>query len=540
MFFSSPFHKKQFSSLPEKLGDPFSYLPSDAVLDAFKDFLTHLDSDDALKTELQKGKMIGVLVVKNSNGEIGYLLSFSGQLFGKNEHPGFVPPVFDILTPDSYYRSGENEISAIGKEIKNLENVLKLESAMVNKNSVVIECETRLAEYQEFTKQQKILRDSLRPTATAEEIQKMNNESSTQKNQLKRLKQEVEKAKLAANIPVDQLKNQIDNLKKQREEKSRNLQRRIFRDFRFHNTKGDEKTLLDIFSDESMPPTGAGECAAPRLLEYAYRNDYQPISMAEFWIGDSPSGRVRHSGTYYHACRSKCLPIMNFMLEGVDLEKNKLDFDYENEEIKTLYRDDDILVISKPSGLLSVRGKECQTSVETWAESICRDYSGPKIVHRLDQDTSGIMVIALNINAYHHLQKQFENHSIQKKYVVLTEKIPSKKEQTIILPLAPDITNRPMQMISREYGLYAETYYKVVNEKEGKAMIDVYPRTGRTHQIRVHLSCKEGADAPIVGDRLYGSKSIVCRLMLHAEKITFEHPSTKKEMTFEDKAPFGL
>lgn len=526
--------------MPEKLGDPFSYLPSDAVLDAFKDFLTHLDSDDALKTELQKGKMIGVLVVKNSNGEIGYLLSFSGQLFGKNEHPGFVPPVFDILTPDSYYRSGEKEISAIGKEIKNLENVLKLESAMVNKNSVVVECETRLAEYQEFTKQQKILRDSLRPTATAEENQKMNNESSTQKNQLKRLKQEVEKAKLAANIPVDQLKNQIDNLKKQREEKSRNLQRRIFRDFRFHNTKGDEKTLLDIFSDESMPPTGAGECAAPRLLEYAYRNDYQPISMAEFWIGDSPSGRVRHSGTYYHACRSKCLPIMDFMLEGVDLEKNKLDFDYENEEIKTLYRDDDILVISKPSGLLSVRGKECQTSVETWAENICRDYSGPKIVHRLDQDTSGIMVIALNINAYHHLQKQFENHSIKKKYVALTEKIPSIKEQTIILPLAPDITNRPMQMISREYGLYAETYYKVVNEKDGKALIDVYPQTGRTHQIRVHLSCKEGADAPIVGDRLYGSKSIVCRLMLHAEKITFEHPSTKKEMTFEDKAPFGL
>lgn len=540
MYFTATFHKKQFSSLPEKLGDPFSYLPSDAVLDAFKDFLTHLDSDDALKTELQKGKMIGVLVVKNSNGEIGYLLSFSGQLFGKNEHPGFVPPVFDILTPDSYYISGEKEISGINKEIKNLEEVLKLESAMVNKNPIVIECETRFAEYQEFTKQQKILRDSLRPTATAEEIQKMNNESSTQKNQLKRLKQEVEKAKLAANIPVDQLKNQIDNLKKQREEKSRNLQRRIFRDFRFHNTKGDEKTLLDIFSDEVMPPSGAGECAAPRLLEYAYRNDYQPISMSEFWIGDSPSGRVRHSGTYYHACRSKCLPIMNFMLEGVDLEKNKLDFDYENEEIKTLYRDDDILVISKPSGLLSVRGKECQTSVETWAESICRDYSGPKIVHRLDQDTSGIMVIALNINAYHHLQKQFENHSIKKKYVALTEKIPSIKEQTIILPLAPDITNRPMQMISREYGLYAETYYKVVNEKERKAMIDVYPRTGRTHQIRVHLSCKEGADAPIVGDRLYGSKSIVCRLMLHAEKITFEHPSTKKEMTFEDKAPFGL
>lgn len=540
MYFTATFHKKQFSSLPEKLGDPFSYLPSDAVLDAFKDFLTHLDSDDALKTELQKGKMIGVLVVKNSNGEIGYLLSFSGQLFGKNEHPGFVPPVFDILTPDSYYRSGEKEISAIGKEIKNLENVLKLESAMVNKNSVVVECETRLAEYQEFTKQLKILRDSLRPTATAEEIKKMNNESSTQKNQLKRLKQEVEKAKLAANIPVDQLKNQIDNLKKQREEKSRNLQRRIFRDFRFHNTKGDEKTLLDIFSDESMPPTGAGECAAPRLLEYAYRNDYQPISMAEFWIGDSPSGRVRHSGTYYHACRSKCLPIMNFMLEGVDLEKNKLDFDYENEEIKTLYRDDDILVISKPSGLLSVRGKECQTSVETWAENICRDYSGPKIVHRLDQDTSGIMVIALNINAYHNLQKQFENHSIQKKYVALTEKIPSIKEQTIILPLAPDVSNRPMQMVSREYGLYAETYYKVTKEKDGRALIDIYPRTGRTHQIRVHLSCKEGADAPIVGDRLYGSKSVVCRLMLHAEKITFEHPSTKREMTFEDKTPFGL
>lgn len=231
---------------------------------------------------------------------------------------------------------------------------------------------------------------------------------------------------------------------------------------------------------------------------------------------------------------------MNFMLEDVDLEANKLDFDYENEEIKTLYRDDDILVISKPSGLLSVRGKECQTSVETWAEKICEDYDGPKIVHRLDQDTSGIMIIALNINAYHNLQKQFETHTIQKKYVAMTETIPSTKENTVILPLAPDVANRPMQMVSKEFGLYAETYYKVVAEKDGKALIDVYPKTGRTHQIRMHLSCKEGANSPILGDRLYGSKSINCRLMLHAEKITFTHPSTNKEMTLVDKAPFFL
>ncbi len=540
MFFTTVFHKKSFSSLPLKLGDPFSYLPSDAVREAYNDFLIHLDSDNSLKTELQKGKMIGVLVVKNTDGETGYLVSFSGQIFCKNEYPGFVPPVFDILTPDSYYRSGEREISAKSVEIKQLESVLKLETAMVNKNAVVIEAEKRLAEYQEFMKQQKALRDSLRASASADEIRKMNNESSTQKNQLKRLKQEVEAAKVAANIPVERLKKQIEDLKSEREDQSRNLQRRIFRDFRFHNTKGEEKTLLDIFSDEVMPPSGAGECAAPRLLEYAYRNDYQPISMAEFWYGFSPSGRVRHSGTYYHACRSKCLPIMNFMLEGVDLETNKLDFDYENEEIKTLYRDNDILVISKPSGLLSVRGKECETSVETWAEKICGDYDGPKIVHRLDQDTSGIMIIALNINAYHNLQKQFETHTIQKKYVAMTETIPSKKEGTIILPLAPDVANRPMQMVSKEFGLYAETYYKVVADNDGKALIDVYPRTGRTHQIRMHLSCKEGANSPILGDRLYGSKSTNCRLMLHAEKITFNHPSTDKIMTFEDKAPFFL
>lgn len=540
MFFTTTFHKKQFTSLPDKLEDPFSYLPSDAVREAYNDFLTHLDSNKELKMELEKGKMIGVLVVKNKDGETGYLVSFSGQIFGKNEYDGFVPPVFDILTPDSYYRSGEREVSAKSAEIKQLENVLKLEMTMVSKNPVVVDAEQRVAEYQEFMKQQKALRDSLRASASADEIRKMNNESSTQKNQLKRLKQEVEAAKVAANIPVERLKKQIEDLKSEREDQSRNLQRRIFRDFRFHNTKGEEKTLLDIFSDEVMPPSGAGECAAPRLLEYAYRNDYQPISMAEFWYGFSPSGRVRHSGTYYHACRSKCLPIMNFMLEGVDLETNKLDFDYENEEIKTLYRDNDILVISKPSGLLSVRGKECETSVETWAEKICGDYDGPKIVHRLDQDTSGIMIIAFNINAYHNLQKQFETHTIQKKYVAMTETIPSKKEGTIILPLAPDVANRPMQMVSKEFGLYAETYYKVVADNDGKALIDVYPRTGRTHQIRMHLSCKEGANSPILGDRLYGSKSTNCRLMLHAEKITFNHPSTDKIMTFEDKAPFFL
>ncbi len=540
MFFTTVFHKKEYSSLPSKLGDPFSYLPSDAVREAYNDFLIHLDSNEDLKTELEKGKMIGVLVVKNNIGETGYLISFSGQIFGKNEYDGFVPPVFDILTPDSYYRREEREISSKSAEIKQLESILKLESAMVVKNPVVLEAEKILADYQLFVKEQKHKRDSLRATATADEIRKMNNESSSQKNQLKKLKQEVEAAKVAANIPVDNLKKQIEDLKVERENMSRNLQRRIFRDFRFHNIKGDEKTLLDIFSDEVMPPSGAGECAAPRLLEYAYSNGYQPVSMAEFWIGVSPSGRVRHSGTYYHACRSKCLPIMNFMLDGVDLEKNELDFDYENEEIKTLYRDNDILVISKPSGLLSVRGKECQTSVETWAEKICGDYSGPKIVHRLDQDTSGIMVIALNENAYHHLQKQFENHTIQKKYMALTEKIPSVKENTVILPLAPDVANRPMQMISKEFGLYAETFYRVVEEKEGKALIEVFPHTGRTHQIRMHLSAKDGADAPILGDRLYSSKSIICRLMLHAEQITFEHPITGEKLTFVDKAPFIL
>lgn len=540
MYFNNIFHPFIFSLLPNKLGDPFSYLPSEAVREAYNDFLFHLDSDFELKTELQKGKMIGVLVVKNQDGETGYLLSFSGQIFGKNEYLGFVPPVFDILTPDSYYRRGEREISAKSAEIKNLESVLKLESVMLKQNAVVVEAERRLAEYQEFAKKQKELRDSRRATATAEEIRLMNNESSSQKNQLKRLKQEIEAAKLAAKIPVERLKKKIENEKLERENMSRNLQRRIFRDFRFHNTNGDEKTLLDIFSDEVMPPSGAGECAAPRLLEYAYRNGYNVISMAEFWYGESPSGRVRHSGTYYHACRSKCLPIMNFMLEGVTLEKNNQNFDYENEEIKTLYRDDDILVISKPSGLLSVRGKECETSVETWAEKIISNYDGPKIVHRLDQDTSGIIIIALNINAYHNLQKQFENHTIHKKYVAVTETIPSIKEHTIILPLAPDVANRPMQMISKEFGLYAETYYKVIAEKEGKAILDVYPKTGRTHQIRMHLSCKEGADAPILGDRLYGSKSVNCRLMLHAEKITFVHPTSKKEMTFVDKAQFEL
>lgn len=331
-------------------------------------------------------------------------------------------------------------------------------------------------------------------------------------------------------------------------EESRRLQRLLFANYKFVNGRGETKNLLDIFKEEKpiipaeewfsselkiknyelrMPPAGAGECCAPKLLQYALTHGLEPVSLAEFWVGAPSKTEIRQEGAFYAPCSGKCGPILKHVLQGLDIEDWRLEIeDWKKPE--TIFEDDYLMVVNKPAGLLSVPGKSEELSVESML--------GAKPVHRLDQDTSGLLVLAKTAEVYKELQSYFQRRDILKRYeAVLRPNDEMSRlrlnDGMIELPLLPNPYDRPRQMVDREHGKVAITKY-VIRERrnDGTMLVDFYPLTGRTHQLRVHAAHPEGLNAPIVGDRLYGKAGE--RLMLHAAEIRFVHPITKEEMHF--------
>jgi tRNA pseudouridine32 synthase/23S rRNA pseudouridine746 synthase len=329
-------------------------------------------------------------------------------------------------------------------------------------------------------------------------------------------------------------------------EESRRLQRLLFANYNFVNGRGETKNLLEIFQEEKpiippedwfsgkgdrlsvmgyrLPPSGAGECCAPKLLQYALTYGLEPIALAEFWVGAPSKTEIRQEGAFYAPCSGKCSPILKHVLQGLEIEDWRLEIeDFQKPEI--IYEDDYLMVVNKPAGLLSVPGKGEEPSVES--------LMGAKPVHRLDQDTSGLLVLAKTPEVYKELQSYFQRRDILKRYEAILQSPISnlQSEGMIDLPLLPNPYDRPRQMVDREHGKVAITKY-VIRERrdDGTVLVDFYPLTGRTHQLRVHAAHPEGLNAPIVGDRLYGTAGE--RLMLHAAEIAFVHPITKEEMHF--------
>ena len=317
-------------------------------------------------------------------------------------------------------------------------------------------------------------------------------------------------------------------MQQERHERSIALQKWLFTKFTFLNALGEEKSLLDLFYP-SIPPAGAGECCAPRLLQAAYKEGLQPLCMAEFWLGASPIDEIRHEGHYYPACNRKCRPILRHMLEGLDVEANPLLKGSQLlSQLHIIYNDGELAVVSKPAGMLSVPGKDDLPNVRDAIKTSISSAKGPLIVHRLDMDTSGLMLVALTEEKYHELQNLFLRRRIKKVYHALLEReMPVGEEGKISLPLRPDFDDRPRQMVDKVHGKPAETHYRVLGNKDGHALLELSPITGRTHQLRVHCAHPQGLNNPIVGDRLYGKPAE--RLMLHAYSITLEGK------TFEDE-----
>lgn len=505
---------------PEQFTYPFCYEPHPLCAAAADEVRRYLSQHPEWHDELQKGKMLGVLVVERNK----FLAAFSGTLDSKTQHEYFVPPVFDLMAPGCYFQEEEAAISDINRRIA-LCSLYKGESEG-GLSPLRIQMEEELAAFKRQMQQSKAERDALRKSISPDEMdeieQNLIRQSQFQKAEYRRLRQSWEQRIYADEAPLRERQKQVELLQKERHERSVALQQWLFRQFVFLNALGETKALPDLFHP-ATPPSGAGECCAPRLLQAAYREGLRPLCMAEFWVGASPVDEIRRDGHFYPACNSKCRPILRHMLRGLNVEPNPLLADREQllSRLHIIYNNNEMVVLSKPAGMLSVPGKDDQPSVQEAIKCAIPSAKGPLIVHRLDMDTSGLMLVALTEEKYHELQRLFLERRIHKVYhAMLEHEMPVGEEGDISLPLRPDYDDRPRQMVDMRHGKPAQTHYRVLENRNGHALLELRPITGRTHQLRVHCAHPLGLDNPIVGDRLYGKPAE--RLMLHAYSITFE------------------
>ncbi|MEZ5059584.1 MAG: RluA family pseudouridine synthase [Saprospiraceae bacterium] len=542
--------------LPDRFTFPFYYEPHPLTIEASKILQNYLQSQEDWEHNfgleegmdgLVIGKMFGVLVVQKEDGSLGFLAAFSGKLAGGNHHKGFVPPVFDILTEGGFFRTGEDELNAINRKIEALEvdeNFLQL-SALLKKEKETAEeeLEGERNKMKAAKKARKERRENGRQSLPPEQFERLQeelkNESLGQRYVYKKMSKEWNEKLDEIESQLKPLQEEIAFLKKDRKKKSSALQRQLFEQYYFLNQAGKKKSLADIFelAEPSTPPSGAGECAAPKLLQYAFLHNLKPIAMAEFWWGQSPSSEIRKHGHFYPACRGKCEPILGHMLEGIETDDNPmLESPTLENDIETIYEDDFLLVINKPAEFLSVPGKQITDSIYERMKNKFPYASGPLVVHRLDMSTSGIMLISKSKDSHKYLQEQFIKRKVKKRYVALLDGIIAEDEGLIDLPLRVDLDDRPRQLVCYEYGKPAQTQWKVLARKDGKTRIHFFPITGRTHQLRVHAAHPKGLNTPIIGDDLYGTKAN--RLHLHAEWIQFRHPGTKELVEFTIEAEF--
>lgn len=541
--------------IDEKFVYPFYYSPTQLGIlaaEELKEFLAqqkdweHDFGIDTSTNELGIGKMFGVLVVKNKEGKIGYLSAFSGKLAGKNHHPHFVPPVFDMLEEDGFFLKEIEQLNEFNRKIKLLETNTNYVSLIEQRAQVSIEANealttikdkisiakaARKTKRQNLSKDEGLDHDSILASLRKESIA----EQSYYKKQRVYWKSQLEKIE----VEIAPMSNEIYSLKLERKNQSSELQQQLFDNYIFLNNLGQQKNIGEIFSDTytQKPPAAAGECAAPKLLQYAYMHGLHPITIAEFWWGQSPKSEIRVHGQYYPACRGKCGPILAHMLNGVDVAENPmLKNPAEGKSIEIIYQDDYLVVINKPAEFLAVPGIHIKDSVAERMKLQFPNATGPLVVHRLDMSTSGLMLIGLTSEVYIDLQKQFIDRKIHKEYEALLEGTLSQDKGEIRLPLRLDIDDRPRQLVCFKHGKSALTHWEVIERKEGRTRVIFKPITGRTHQLRVHAAHNLGLNAPIVGDDLYGKMEN--RLHLHAARIIFSHPILKERMDIKVKATF--
>ncbi len=541
--------------IPERLNFPFYYDVHPLCEAAARQVQNFLETDEQLQHNfgfetnsdlLPIGKMFGVLIVEK-NGEIGFLAAYSGKLANSNSVAFFVPPVFDMLTDNSYFLRKEEELNAINRQIESLENNVDLQKHQKNltvaEHSAVQETDAfkeTIKNNKQKRKEERLLKKQQLSVADFQQLEAdLIKQSLYDKHLLKTLIEKHTKAVNEIQKEISVFIDEIDQLKNLRKTKSNALQHWLFTNYTFLNALQEEKSLLDIFktSLHAQPPAGAGECCAPKLFQYAYKNNLKPIALAEFWWGQSPKSEVRKHQQFYPSCWGKCEPILSHMLQGLQVEDNPfLKNPAQGKEITIVYDDPHIVVINKPAEFLSVPGIHISDSVYERVKNRYPQATGPLIVHRLDMSTSGLMVLAKNKDIHENLQKQFIKRKVKKSYIALLDGVFTEDSGTIQLPLRVDLDDRPRQIVCYEYGKMGITEYKVLSKTKDSTRIQYFPITGRTHQLRVHSAHPAGLNAPIKGDDLYGTKA--SRLHLHAYTLEFFHPVTKEWVVFKAEADF--
>ena len=534
---------------------PFYYTPSKLAQIAaeelqellrIEDGLSHNFGLDRDKDGLIIGKMFGVLVVKNTDGKIGYLMAFSGKLAGKNHHPNFVPPVFDMLEEDGFFLKEIEQLNEFNRKIKLLESNPTYISLLKQQEQLLSDSYEVLTDIRNKISIAKAARKTIRQNLIQEEeidqntrLESLRKESIAEQSYYKNQRAHWKLQQDKLEIEIAPMLNEINSLKLDRKNQSSELQQQLFDNYIFLNNLGKQKNIGEIFSDTytQKPPSAAGECAAPKLLQYAFLHGLHPITIAEFWWGQSPKSEIRVHGQYYPACRGKCGPILAHMLEGIEVAENPmLQNPAEGKTLEIIYQDEYLLVINKPAEFLAVPGIHIKDSVAERMKMQFPNASGPLVVHRLDMSTSGLMLIALTSDVYIDLQKQFIDRKIQKEYEALLDGTLSQDKGEIKLPLRLDIDDRPRQLVCFKHGKSALTHWEVIERKDGRTRVIFKPITGRTHQLRVHAAHSLGLNAPIIGDDLYGK--VENRLHLHAARIIFTHPVSQEIMDIKLKATF--
>ena len=591
--------------------NPFRYAPHPLVKKAAGEVM-----DMMMKCQINEtdGKMLGVLICKPLEGAnigqishlhrlkhtcednpIFYIAAFSGTVHEANGKvtssiDGFVPPIIDLTDPNGYFKRKEAEISQLNRRISELAASSRLNDLKALLAKAQKERDEEIAQMQNRISFSKMRRDEIRSeTADSNVLEELIRESQFQKAELKRIKDKWKICISEIESEIAEAQNEIVNLKSLRASMSDDLQKWIFVSTIVHNALGESTSIWDLFQSQGLtPPGGTGDCAAPKLLEYAYRNGLRPLAMGEFWYGKSPETAVRTHGHFYPSCTSKCGPLLGYMMQGLKVEQDKKSVSLSP---VIIHEDESIIVVEKPSGMPSVPGLDGRLSLLEWLES--QQSKRIIAVHRLDMDTSGVMVFAKTRNAEIDLKKQFEEHSVRKTYLARLTSRPSQSDRTdspeaqivetalplwpqregptkweglflqsepqgshygsIDLPLSADYDERPRQKVDFRQGKPAHTKYEIFKENpDGTVDILLYPHTGRTHQLRVHCAHTLGLGRPIVGDLLYGAHTCLSaeatlantdhsaerlpdRLCLHALSITFRHPDTGAELTFSSQ-----
>jgi tRNA pseudouridine32 synthase/23S rRNA pseudouridine746 synthase len=541
--------------VPEKFTFPFYYEPHPLTLVATKELQEYLEKQTDFEHEFGLkgaklknaiGKMFGILVVKKTDNSLGYLAAYSGKLADNSFPDKFVPPIFNMRSEGSFYLEGEKKIEKIGAEIQLLkkdENYLSLKKSLKKLSKKI---EEDLAAQRKKMKASKLSRRLQKKEAKAnldaanfnilnkKLIQESYNDQFYYKELQEYYSYKIEESK----TPLADFENKIIGLMALRKKTSAILQNTLFEKYQFLNQQKETKGLLAIFNNPSVkPPAGAGDCSAPKLLQYAFQHELTPVAMAEFWWGVSPNSEVRKHKNFYPSCQSRCKPILNHMLKGIQMDENLIHKNLsENQELKIIFEDDDLVIVNKPPEFLSVPGKEITDSVYTRIKQKYPEATGPLIVHRLDMSTSGIIVLTKTKEANKLVQNQFIKRTVKKRYVALLNGKLSKKQGVIKLPLRLDLDDRPRQLVDFKNGKKAETNWHVISQNDTHTRVHFYPITGRTHQLRVHAAHKEGLNTPIKGDDLYGKKQD--KLYLHAEFIEFTHPTSRNKISFTVPADF--